>query len=133
MGPDLTEAYFWHTVNKGPAHLWPGYFLTRPNEIFLTQREENWKILNLKVKFSKPRGGWPDPTQNDLPWPGSKIFDLDPSLLFKVWLLKWLILRPSFRLKGKDLAYMLNKKGPKILNTSCDKIYYFTSWNKILN
>jgi len=34
MGPDLARAYFWPAVNKRLTCLWPGHFLTRPEEIF---------------------------------------------------------------------------------------------------
>jgi len=44
MGPDPTQAYFSHTINKRSIHLWSEYFLTRPKEIFFTWRE---KIENL--------------------------------------------------------------------------------------
>jgi len=45
MGPDPTRAYFWPAVNKRPTRLWPGYFLTRPEEIFF--RPEGKKLNNL--------------------------------------------------------------------------------------
>jgi len=32
----------WPAVNKGPTNPWPGYFLNRPDEIFLNQSEKNW-------------------------------------------------------------------------------------------
>jgi len=38
--PDLTQAYFWPAVNRRPTRLWPGYFLTRLEEIFFAQREK---------------------------------------------------------------------------------------------
>jgi len=42
-------------VYKRPIQLWPGYFLTRPNYIFLTRNTKNWKIWNFWGKFSKPK------------------------------------------------------------------------------
>jgi len=44
IGPDLTWAYFWPAVNKGPNSLWPRYFLTQPVEIFLIRREKIEKL-----------------------------------------------------------------------------------------
>jgi len=38
MGRDPTRAYFWPAVIRRPTSLWPGYFLTQPEEIFLTRR-----------------------------------------------------------------------------------------------
>jgi len=36
MSPDPTRAYFWPAVNKKPVtRLWPRYFLTRAEELFL--------------------------------------------------------------------------------------------------
>jgi len=40
MNPDPTWAYFWPAINKRPICLWPGYFLSRPAEIFLIRREK---------------------------------------------------------------------------------------------
>jgi len=54
--PDTTRAYFWPAVNKGPTCPWPGYFLIRRD--FLTQKGKIW---NFGEKFSRFRGGWPDP------------------------------------------------------------------------
>jgi len=44
MGLDPTRAYFWPVVNKRLTRLLPGYFLTRPEEIFLIQREKIEKL-----------------------------------------------------------------------------------------
>jgi len=44
MGPDPTQAYFWPAENKRLTRLWPGYFLTRPEEIFFVPEGKNWKI-----------------------------------------------------------------------------------------
>jgi len=67
----MTRAYFWPAVNKGPACFWPGYFLTQPDETFLIQREKMKNSRSLGKIFQ---------TQCWLSQPGSKIFDLDPSL-----------------------------------------------------
>jgi len=77
MGPETTRAYFWPGVNKRPTLLWPGYFLTRPHEIFLTRKVKNWKFGILKGKFSDAK---PKPKMADLIRPGSKKFDPDSSL-----------------------------------------------------
>jgi len=83
MGPDPTRAYFWPAVNKRQAHIWPRYFLTRPDVIFLTLKEKYWKILKnfgFWGKFSKPKA---KPKMADQQKIGSrsKIFDPDPSLV----------------------------------------------------
>jgi len=67
--PNPTQAYFWPTVNKGPTHLWSGYFLNQSDKINLTRRV---KIKNL--------GFWGEifHTQRDPTW--VKKLDLDPSL-----------------------------------------------------
>jgi len=44
MGSDPTRKYLWPTVNKGPTHLWPGYFLTQPDDIFFDPKGKNCKI-----------------------------------------------------------------------------------------
>jgi len=76
MGPDPTQAYFWPAVNKRPTCLWPGYYWPYPKRFFLTRRE---KI----EKFDIFRGNFPNSNPNHkwLARPGSKIFDLDPSLI----------------------------------------------------
>jgi len=68
--------------NKMLTRLWPGYFSTRPKEIFLTRREKKWKIFQIQTQTIN---GWPDPTQPnpqkiDPTRSGSKNFDPDPSL-----------------------------------------------------
>jgi len=70
--PDSTQAYFWPVVNKGMTRLWPGYFLTQPNEI--------WKIWDFIGKFSntKPKPMMADPTQ-----PEQK--KIDPIRVKKFW------------------------------------------------
>jgi len=64
MGPDLTRAYFLPTVNKGPIHLWPGYFLTRPDT----------DVANPTQSGQQKN----DPTQveNFWPWPITNFFHL---------------------------------------------------------
>jgi len=69
MSLDPTRAYFWPAANKMPTHILPGYFLTRPDEIFLTQKEKNWKFGILGEILQ---------TQRQLAWP--KNF-LNPDLL----------------------------------------------------
>jgi len=51
MGPDPTRAEF---CSKRLTRLWPGYFLTQPEEIFTTRREK-LKIWHFWGKFSKPK------------------------------------------------------------------------------
>jgi len=77
MGPDSTWAYFRRAVNKRPTHLWPGYFLSQPNDIFLTRRGKKSKNLGLL------RGNFPNPNQRCLTRhdPSSKkLTRQDPSL-----------------------------------------------------
>jgi len=54
--PDPTQAYFWPAVNKRPTQLWPGYFLTWPDVIFLIRRAKwlLWKMwgTHSRVKAS---------------------------------------------------------------------------------
>jgi len=45
------------------------HFLTLHNEIFLIKIEMNWKIWDNWGKFSRPRGGWPNPTRATKKWP----------------------------------------------------------------
>jgi len=71
--PDPTQPYFWPAVNKRPTCHWPGYFLTWPKDIFFDPKGKKIE------KSSKPKPK-PEPQKIDLTWPGSKIFDLDPSL-----------------------------------------------------
>jgi len=64
MGPDPTRAYFWPAVNKRLACLWPGYFFTQPQDVFLIRREKIEKFDNFS-KFSKfkPKPKMAYPTQ----------------------------------------------------------------------
>jgi len=55
--PDPIRAYFWPAVNKMLTRLWPRYFSTRPEEIFLIRRE---KIK----KFDIFRGNFPNSNTN---------------------------------------------------------------------
>jgi len=50
--PDPTRAYFWSAVNMRPTRLWPGYFLTQSEEIFLARRE----IFRIQTQIIN---GWP--------------------------------------------------------------------------
>jgi len=55
------------------TYLWPGYFLTQPEEIFFIQREKNWKIWHFMGNFLNPNHRWltwPDSTQATKNWPG---------------------------------------------------------------
>jgi len=70
MGPDPTRAYFWPTVNKRLTRLWLGYFLTRPEDIFLPEGKkiekfdisgENFQTQTIDV--------WLDPSYKELIWP----------------------------------------------------------------
>jgi len=111
MGHDLTRAYFWPVVNKGPSCLWPGNFMTRPFKIFLTQIE-NFGILG--GNFSDPEVAaqsgqgnnkmiwpnnnfWPGPITTYISFPRASLASagvgLNPSkLLFPLLLL--LLLKP---------------------------------------
>jgi len=74
--PDPTQAYFWPAVNKRQTRLWPGYFLTSTQRDFYWPKGKNWKIWHFRGNFPNP-----NPKQKWLTWPGSKFFDLDPSLV----------------------------------------------------
>jgi len=72
MGPDPTRAYFWPAVNKRPDHLWSGYFLTQPKEIFLNRREKIEK-LGFRGNFPNINSNyrwltWTDPSHKKLTW-----------------------------------------------------------------
>jgi len=74
MGPDPTQAYFWPTVNKRPTRLWPGYFLTQPEWIFLTggKKIEKFGIFRRNFPNSNPNPKWlsqPNPTWATKNWP----------------------------------------------------------------
>jgi len=78
MGPDLTRAYFWPTVNKRPTRLRPGYFPTRPEEeIFFDPKGKNLTFLGEIFEIQNPNHKWltwPDPSHKKLtqPNPGQK-------------------------------------------------------------
>jgi len=76
MGLDPTRAYFWPAVNKRLTRL----FLTWPEEMFLTRRGKNWKILDFQGEIfqTQTKDGWPGPT-----WP-TKILP-DPGQNFLTW------------------------------------------------
>jgi len=105
MGHDPTRAYLWPEVNKRPTRLRPGYFLTRPEEIFLTRREKfdvfrgNFPNLNPNHELLTRR----DPSHKKLIRPRSKIFDPDPSLFITKKILTFI----SIRHKSN---YMFNNK-----------------------
>jgi len=56
--PDLTQAYFWSSVNKRPTRLWPGYFVIWLEEIFF------WPEVKKIDKFDIFRGNFPNPNPN---------------------------------------------------------------------
>jgi len=60
--PDMTQAYFWPAVNKS---LWPGYFLTWPDEIFLKNWDFEGKIFLIQWWLIRS-----SPTQVQNFWPG---------------------------------------------------------------
>jgi len=79
VGADRTRAYFWPAVNKSPTRLWSGYFLTQPEDIFYPKGKVfrgNFPNTNLNHRWLTR----PDLSHKKLTRPGSKIFDLDPSL-----------------------------------------------------
>jgi len=78
IGPDPTRAYFWPAVNKKPTRLWPGYFLTQIEVIFLTLKEKIEKFDIFRVNFPTPyhrQLSRPDPSNKKLTRPR-----FDPSL-----------------------------------------------------
>jgi len=98
MGPYPTQAYFWPAVNKSWARLWPEYFLTQPEEIFLTRREKIEKFNIFRGNFPNPNPNhrWltqprllkVDPTRNR-----TKNFDLDTSLWLQLPSKQWFFLK----------------------------------------
>jgi len=60
--------------NKRPTRLWPGYFLTRPEEIFFAPKGKKLKNLTFLGEIFKIQtqtiNGWPDPTRVKNFWPG---------------------------------------------------------------
>jgi len=83
MGPDLTQAYFWPAENKRPTRLRLGYFPTR-RDFFDSKGKKLKNLTFLREIFqiqTQTIYGWPNPSHKKLTQPGSKIFDLDPSLL----------------------------------------------------
>jgi len=72
--PDPTWAYFWPAVYKRPTRLWPGYFLTRPEEIFFDPKRKKLNNLTFLGEIfqipTQTMNGWPDPTRATKNWPG---------------------------------------------------------------
>jgi len=71
--PEPTQAFFWPAVNKRPTLLWPGYFLTRPEQISLIWRE---KLTFLGENFPNPNRRWlirHNPSYKTFTRTGSKI------------------------------------------------------------
>jgi len=64
--PNSTRAYLCFAVNKRPTHLWPGYFLTRPDKIFLTPREKLKYLYFYRGNF--PNLEVSDPTHATKKW-----------------------------------------------------------------
>jgi len=84
-------AYFWPTVHKSPTLFLPGYFLTLPDEIFLTRREKIEKFGIFRGHFPNPQAqtkdGWPEPTRAIKNWPDLtlvKNFNLVPAQLVTI-------------------------------------------------
>jgi len=98
MGPDPTQAYFWPAVNKRLTQLRPGYFLTRPEAIFLTRREKKMKNLTFlgvifQIQTQTINGLYPTrpkPQKIDLTQPGSLVSYNKEKRLFLVPLCKHL-------------------------------------------
>jgi len=67
-------------ANKGPTRLQPGYFLTRPEEIFFDPKRKKLKNLTFLGEIfqiqTQTINDWPDPSHKKLTQP-----DPDPSLL----------------------------------------------------
>jgi len=86
--PYPTRAYFWPAVNKKLTRLIPGYFLTRPEDIFFNPKQKKLKNLTFLEEIfqiqTQTTNGWPDPT-----W--VKNFDPNPSLAMTTWP-RWLII-----------------------------------------
>jgi len=80
--PDPTWAYFWPAVNKRQTHLWPGYFLTQPEEIFFDLKGKKLKNLIFWGEIfqiqTQTKNGWPDTTQSTKNWP-------DPTRVNNFW------------------------------------------------
>jgi len=87
--PDPTRAYFWPAVNKKLTHLWPRYFLTRPEEILFDPKQKKlenlWFSGEIFQTLIQTKDGWPDLRNKKLIRPKSEIFfDPDPSLLMTI-------------------------------------------------
>jgi len=75
-------------VIKRPTHLWRGYFLTWPEG----KKFEKFDIFRGNFPNPNPNHRWvtqPELLKIDLSRPGSKVFDLDPSLGHSGPLAKW--------------------------------------------
>jgi len=87
---DPTRAHFWPIVNKKPTWLWPGYFLSQPDEIFIDLKGK--KLKNLEFLG----GNIPNPNPNQRlqtqPDPSNKIFDLNTSLPQRCWITNYFVL-----------------------------------------
>jgi len=97
MSPDPTRTYFWPAVNKRQTPLWPEYFSTRPDDIFLEPFDPKGKKLKnltfLGEIHTQSKDGWPNLTRLEQQkfYPTRvKIFDPDPSLM------RWLAFLPTF-------------------------------------
>jgi len=75
---DPTRAYFWPAVNKRQSSLQPGYFLTRPKDIFFDTKGKKLKNLTCLGEIfqiqTQIMNGWPNPSHQKLtlPNPGQK-------------------------------------------------------------
>jgi len=90
-------------VDKRPIRLWPGYFLTRHDDIFLDPMGKKLKICDFSSKIfqSQTKDGWhdptrPDPTQATKIWPNPTLVKiillLSPCILFCFWTISHLFL-----------------------------------------
>jgi len=67
VGPDHTRPYFWPVVNKWSTRIWPGTFLTHPEDIFLARREKIEKLGIFRGNF--PKMADPNQATKNLPSP----------------------------------------------------------------
>jgi len=93
MGLNPNRAYFWPKVL---THLWPGYFLILPEDIFLSEGIKMKKFVIFKANFPNPNPNqrWLtcltrpeqqkiDPTRVKKFWPGS-ITSKNPLMLNRI-------------------------------------------------
>jgi len=85
MDPDPTRACFWNKINKSLTRLWSGYFFVPTRWDFVWPEGKKMEKYGIfRGNFSNLNQRWltrPNPSNKKLTRPGSKFFDLVPSLV----------------------------------------------------